>query len=123
MDVYPIVAAKQQNVAMNRDRYWQANATHSTPPAHVSARNNDAIPNLLDSGPTDETERWSNVFPNWATDPIPVSLRIDTYDGPSGKGWAIIAQFSFNGRLFEMAVNTGPESERSYEWTEIFQGP
>ena len=29
VDVYPVVAAKQQNVAMNLGRYWQANSTHN----------------------------------------------------------------------------------------------
>jgi hypothetical protein len=93
-------------------KFFQGLATHSTVPGNGSV----AAPDWLDRHPTDQKESWpASIFS--ASTTIPAAVEIHTYDGPSGKGYVIFLRVTINGRLWERAINSGPERYREQAWT------
>ena len=115
----PLIVARQENFRTNRGRYWQGLLTHTVVPAHTNSADGDSIADGLVQTPTDSLDNWAAVFPEWTADSIPCALRVDIYDGPSGKGWVLFIFVRFNGQLYRRGLNVGPESSRSHGWTVI----
>lgn len=97
--------------------YLQALWSHSAPPADGAL----VAPDLLISKPTDQAESffdlWSAVI---ITDgKVPVRLRIDVYDGPSGKGYVIVVESIIAGSTYTRSINTGGEAWREQDWIEV----
>lgn len=97
--------------------YLQALWSHSAPPADGAL----VAPDLLISKPTDQAESffdlWSAVI---ITDgKVPVRLRIDVYDGPSGKGYVIVVESIIAGSTYTRSINTGSEKWREQDWIEV----
>jgi hypothetical protein len=116
---WPSIVAKQENFRTNRGTYWQGLPTHLSCPAHTNGTDGSSIGDNLDANPTDQLSSWLNQFPDWVSELLPACLRVDVYDGPSGKGWTLTAEATHDGRLFRRIVNVGPESHREIPWTEI----
>jgi hypothetical protein len=110
------LVARQQNFYANRNNYWQATSTHSTPPSFASNRQGDAPPDQLDTNPTDEFENWRTAFPQWDGVDIPCSLQIDIYQGDAGKGWVLHITFKYDEVIYRKSVNVGPEPSRERDW-------
>jgi hypothetical protein len=70
----------------------------------------------LGTSPTDSSSTWLAVFPAVASDPPPVTIAIDIYDGPSGKGYVIRSQYCLDGQCYLKIENHGPETWRSHDW-------
>ena len=47
------------------------------------------------------------------------SMRIDTYNGPEGRGYCIVAQVKVGVKTYIKCINTGPEVYRNQAWAEI----
>lgn len=97
--------------------YMQALWSHSTPPADGAL----VAPDLPTSKPTDQAESfadlWSAVVIGQGK--LPVRLRIDVYDGPSGRGYVITVEVIMAGRTYTRSINVGSERWRDVGWTEL----
>lgn len=118
----PVVAEKQEDFKAKTGRYWQGLATSSTPPEHVTARDDDKIPDALDSKPTDQQESWRAAFPALESVQFPCQLTCDVYSGPKGDGYVITIRVSHNRNTYSRAVNFGPETDRDYGWRQEITG-
>lgn len=94
----------QASYIAENGRYWQA--------ARV-----DCSKDELSKAHTDE-ESWSEMGISPKTEDFPVNLEIHNYDGPSGKGYLIIGNFTFAGEKWARAEGFGPE-KRSVAWTRL----
>jgi hypothetical protein len=112
----PVVSAKQEAFKSRTGRYWQGLATSATPPAHVDARDEDKLPDALDSTPTDQQESWRAAFPALDAVQFPCQLTCDVYSGPLGDGYVITIRVLHNGNTYSRAINFGPETSREYAW-------
>jgi len=97
--------------------YMQALWSHSAPPTDGAL----VAPDLLTSKPTDQAESFSDLWSAIIIDSgeMPVRLRIDVYDGPSGKGYVIVIETIINTRTYTRSINTGGETWRDVGWTEV----
>lgn len=75
---------------------------------------------ILTRKPTDQTATWDL---NYATGTFgssePFCLRVDTYDGPLGKGYVVCERISLNSVINERCRNVGPEIRRAHNWQPI----
>lgn len=116
---FPTIVARQENYRANRGSYWQGLRTHSSPPAYTNAKDGSSLGNRLGIHPTDQFEDWLAVFPEWASEALPVSVWVDVYDGPTGKGWAIGVEATYDGILWRRVKNVGPETHREVAWSQV----
>lgn len=96
-------------------RYWQGIVSSSIPPDDGALVNPD-----LTRKPTDQAERWLDVFiggrslpsANW-----PASIRVDVYDGPGGTGWSVTVTYTKAGQTWSRTFHiAGPETWRESPW-------
>lgn len=96
-----------------KSRYWQGPATHAAPPADAAASPPD-----LARAAHGETESWSE-----AGLPLPplmeCAVRIDVYDGPSGRGYVIAGELLLAGVRYLRRAHAGPEAWREHGWTPV----
>jgi len=120
-----VLTARQENFRTNRGRYWQGLSTHVMRPSHTNGSDGSAPGDRLLVHPTDQFDDWDAVFPEWRAGSVllPAALRIDVYDGPDGRGWAIVIEFLHAGTLWRRVINVGPETSRSKPWTLTPLGP
>lgn len=117
---WPTVVARQQNYCANRGHYWQGLRTHTLTPSFSSNTDGSSVPDQLSAAPSDDPfNAWSAVFPEWAGVAIPCVIKVDVYSGPLGQGWCATVEVKWNNRVFRRAQNVGPESERTFAWTEF----
>jgi len=103
--------------AAHGGNYFQGIITPTTPPDDGAF----TVPDLTKK-PTDQAERWQDVFTGGNALPAtnwPVSIRIDVYDGPRGKGWVLSVTYTKAGETWERAVNVGNETEREFAWRRV----
>jgi hypothetical protein len=98
--------------------YWQGLPTHTNDLSYTVAVNASALANGLLLHPTDQAESWIDMYPELSTLVFPASMRIDVYDGPSGKGYVIKTRLCYVDTCYEKADNHGPETWRSSDWRE-----
>ena len=110
-------AAQNAYAASHGGRYFQGILTPSTPPDDGALTNPD-----LTKKPTDQIERWIDVFTggnalpnnNWA-----ISVSIDVYNSPQGWGWVVNLVYTKGGETWARSFNTGPETFREQAWRRI----
>ncbi len=75
--------------------------------------------------PTDQKETWADVGIATLAD-LPdktgldaLSVQIDTYDGPQGKGWQAVFSIELGGTTYQRTYNRGPEAYRDQDWVEV----
>ena len=89
--------------------YWQGLKSSTTPKDGV-----DVLPLLAEIAiPTDQVEGWSLDI---LSTPIPMSLTVDVYDGPEGKGYVVRSEVQIGADVYTMASNVGPEKHREQAW-------
>lgn len=119
IDAYlPKVQGYELNYLDTKGRgYMQALWSHSAPPADGAL----VAPDLLDSQPTDQAETFDDLWNAVvvADGKIPMRLRIDVYDGPSGRGYVVTVECVVAARTYTRAVNVGNEKWRDVNWTEV----
>lgn len=109
-----LIVPKQEAYLNVRGRYWQGIVTPATIPTDGFALALD-----LSRRPTDQVERWADVASAWQVSwpaTSTVQLQIDVYTGPQGKGWVFTARCMLEGRIWERAVNIGPEIASAHDW-------
>lgn len=106
------VAMTQAAYFSRERRYAQCIATSSNGPGDGGRK----APELT-RAPTDQPNAWeallqgSRMQSTWLS-----TMRIDVYDGPQGKGYVVTSHYGDGGRVFERAINHGPETYRSHDW-------
>lgn len=94
-------------------RFYQALDSHSEPPADGKL----VPPDLLDTKPTNETEKSADLWQQLTLDPaLPYSSRVDVYQGPEGWGYVLTVSATLNKETWERSINTGPERYREQGW-------
>lgn len=98
----------------HRGRHWQGIITPAIPPDDGATRDPD-----LGRKPTDQAERWEDVFTGATALPAtawPSQVAIDVYDGPLGTGWTAILTYIARGETWRRVVHVGPETWRESPW-------
>ena len=111
------VGVQNDYAAGHSGRYWQGIVTPATPPDDGALVNPD-----LARKPTDQPERWIDVFTggralpntNW-----PASIHVDVYDGPDGKGWSVTVTYTKGGETWSRTFHVGPETWRERPWEKV----
>ena len=92
-----------------RNRYWQG-------------RRQVLGTLAVDDKPTDQAVSWKGVGVASKAD-LPditgleaMSIQIDVYDGPQGKGWTVTLTIAYAGTAYRRVYNRGPESYREQDW-------
>lgn len=97
-------------------QYYQALASHSTPPDSITA------PDGLTDHPTYQDADLGEL---WQAAALPYELgwsfSVSTYDGPSGQGYVLNVVTTIDGRVYQRAINTGPEDYREAPWYEFVE--
>lgn len=117
-------AAKLVDIQQRQDqfyaahgRYWQGPATTDDAPADGEEVTPD--PDRKAHG---ETLSWRDMGGLPAT--LGSQLSIHTYDGPSGKGYAVCLRFRSGGELRERVWNFGPDTTQATSgWRTVKEGP
>jgi hypothetical protein len=111
----PVLVRRQNHYFSQHGKYWQGILTPSTPP-------DDGASVVADytRKPTDQSESWADRFSG--ADSLPATLkaqiRVDTYDGPSGKGWTVTLRITKSGKTYARTWNFGPE-DRDTSWADV----
>jgi|SRR3989338_2473622 len=101
-----------------KGKYWQGISCPTTIPADGAT-----VAATTTAKPTDQSEDWTNV--NGVGQGItvdanlPIQLRVDTYNGPSGKGYVVIGTVVEATRTYRRAVNVGSETGRTQAWADV----
>lgn len=109
-------AAQTDYAAAHRGRFWQGLGTPS-PPDNGAKASPD-----FSSRPSDQPERWSDIFHGPLTLPPaawPAQMRVDVYDGPRGTGWSATATYTKGGETWARTFHFGPETEREQDWVNV----
>lgn len=100
-----LVAAQNAYYA-SHGRYFQGITTPATLP-------DDGATVVADYAkkPTDQLEKWSDVFTggNLLPGNVPAQITIDVYDGPLGRGWMATLRFTKTGVTYRKTWAFGPE--------------
>lgn len=106
-----LVAVQDAYYAAN-GRYFQGITTPDTLPD-----NGETVVADYSKKPTDQIERWSDVFTggNLLPSNVPAQIAIDVYDGPLGKGWAATLRFTKSLVTYQKTWSFGPE-DRGTQW-------
>lgn len=120
---WPTIVARQENYRANRGVYWQGLRTHSSCPVHTNSTDGSISPDRLDATPDDAFSSWRTVFPEWAEESLAACFWVDVYSGPTGQGWVLHVEATYNGTRWQRSVNVGPESYRSHPWTAVVPFP
>ena len=117
----PKIVARQEAYAANHNgRYWQGIITPTVPPDDGASVAADYT-----KKPTDQLERWADVFKAADALPanIPCQISVDVYDGPLGKGWTVTLQGTKASKMYTRTWNVGPETWRETAWVVIDPWP
>lgn len=112
------VQTKQAAYLAKTGRYFQGLRTHTV---LEPADGVELAPDNVLVKPTDQVERWADVITLPAT--MPCVLRIDTYDGPAGKGYVATVRVKLAGSWWERAQQVGPETYRTHAWRQAVTVP
>jgi hypothetical protein len=97
----------------NKGKYCQGLELFTVYPADGS----DVAPDRLATKPTDQQERWGDVFTVPAT--MPCSVRLDVYQSLAGWGFVLTATVQAGLKTFRRSQNSGPETWRQTGWVEV----
>lgn len=112
----PRIANYQGAYVLGHGRYFQGLWSHGDAPDEAGQ---PGPPDRLTARPTDQLEGfgalWNDIHVGQGN--LPFRFRVDTYDGPGGKGYVVTVQVRRLGELYERVVNVGPEGWRESGWT------
>lgn len=104
------IAQKQSAFFVEHGRYWQGLETSSAAPADGV----DVTPDRVDSRADGESKSWQDM--GGLPPMLGSQLRVDTYDGPQGKGYVFVARIRVAGQLHERRWNFGPDMTQEADW-------
>lgn len=106
------IRTRQAVYASNHNgRYWQGLRTHTACPADGT----EVAPDALTSKPSDIDLNWTQTGLTMPS-VLCFTIRVDAYDGPSGRGFTGTAEVTINGQVWERTANDGPETWRAHGW-------
>lgn len=114
-----LTSRQSTHAASHNGKFWQGLATHAAPVVHTTFLEGTRVADSLDAHPSDQSETWNDVIPEWAGVKVPCRVIVDVYDGPSGKGWCVTLSVKHNGDTWNRTVNVGPETYRERAWAKI----
>lgn len=109
--LWAAVQARQDTYAANHGgKFWQGLVTHTITPADGF----EALPDIGLACPTDQA---GEPYPLAIRQTVmPMSLRLDVYDGPFGRGYVATVRVLIGGVLYERSAQVGPEAWRAVGW-------
>ena len=111
--LWAAIQSKEENYASSHNgRYWQGLITRSIIPADGASE----LPDVGTKTPTDQPDPWPLALRNTS---MPMTITIDVYDGPLGKGFAATVKVSILGKVWSRTAQVGPETWRAMNWTDI----
>ena len=116
------VQIMQTGYLAQHGRYFQGIVTHDDAPG-----DGGNVPPGLDRRPTDQAESWRDVGAAPLFPPgMEASAEVHVYDGPQGKGYAIIARMlndsvGGDGLVYARTWNSGPETWREHDWQPVVE--
>jgi hypothetical protein len=111
--LWPVVVQKQQQFFASHQRYFQGLISTKTIPADGA----DIVPDNLTAHPHYQAESWASMGGFPATEMSQIECH--QYDGQRGKGFVLLLTVSLAGRLWQRAINYGPETERNQPWRDV----
>lgn len=123
-DLVTQLSMLQATYKAKNGKYWQGLPCTATIPADgVAVTVNKTV------RPSDQPESWNNLYKNDATPPqdvgialdatLPVQLRVDTYARPNEAGYVVVGEVIESTRTYQRCINVGPDTYRSYDWTDV----
>lgn len=103
-DLIPVIEDRQLDFFSFHGYFFQGLPTHTTPP------NTQSFPDNAYTHPTDQPITWYEFLLDDMPDNMPCSFRIDTYDGPTGRGYDIVLEYSDQSRAQQLVVCARTES-------------
>lgn len=100
---------RQSAYLKKNGRYWQGLRTHDDLP-----KDGERKPAQLKRRPSDQPEDWEAF--GFSLGAVEASFRVDTYDGPKGKGYTVTTEVEIEGKAYARVVNFGPEAHREAAW-------
>lgn len=113
--LWSAIQARQATYHAAHGRYWQGLRTHGIDPAD----GNDVLPDVGTLTPSDQPDAWPAAL---IASALPMSLRIDVYDGPSGQGYVANLYVTVNSKTYHRAKQSGPETYRNQGWHLVTPG-
>lgn len=108
-DLLSVIMSKQVSFAIEHGgKFWQGFSTKEAPPSDgMIAKSDVGIKSPNDSEP------WPSEI---ISDDMPMSVRVDVYDGPLGKGYTVTSSVSISSEIWERVDHVGPERWRGRDW-------
>jgi hypothetical protein len=111
----PLLVARQNTYFAAHTNYFQGLITFSSIPAHTTTTVADSLADRLTFHPTDQSETWASLFPEFNIELFAAAAKIDVYDGPSGKGWYLTVSVKHNGVIYQRQKWWGAENH-DFDW-------
>lgn len=99
--------------------YWQGLTTHSALPNYTVTDDPLAPGDRRNLVAGSVVGSWLDNFPSLSPTTRFSALRMDVYDGPSGRGYALVSSFNQDGDTYEKTAQVGPETHRDEAWHKI----
>lgn len=102
-------------------RYFQGLKTHLDPVVQPDSGVlfEDILATNLLARPTDQTERWLDVFAGLDLILFPAQMVVDVYQTPAAS-WGYVVKLTFQhgvgGPVYSRHINNGPETRRDKAW-------
>jgi len=90
--------------------------THTSPPEDGIGVVPDNLAEVVDGG----GRKYGDVI-DLTTTTMRARIKIDVYDGESGKGYIVTLELIEGGKTYRKVFNYGQETGRSFDWIEIVQ--
>ena len=110
------IKSNQDNYLASHGRYFQGLWTHEV---LIPSDGIETVPDNVLTKPTDQADRWADVISLPLA--MPCRLRIDTYHGPSGRGFVATLEVKIGLRVWSRSTQVGPESWRELAWHQVSQ--
>jgi hypothetical protein len=113
----PWMEKQQEGYLEMTGRYAQMLPSHFATPADGRS----SIPDGWYRHPSDQQYSWQDLEAI-RFEELPVSIRVDVYDGPEGIGYAACMRIQVGGQALEKCANHGPEALRNHDWAPVVEG-
>ena len=117
-NMVPILVARQNAYFTNHNHYWQGLITFTALPSHTASTVADSLADRLAFHPTDQSESWSDLFPEFNIETFAAGAIVTVYDGPTGvdKGWILRVIVKYNGVIYERQKVFGSLTTLDFNW-------
>ena len=102
-------AHQNSYISTHNGQYWQGLPTHSVTPKDGEQK----LPDVGNQTPKGQDEPWP---PGALNAPQPMNIRVDTYDGPFGKGYVVRAYVESEGELWVLTKQGRGNMPTEQDW-------